>query len=85
MIFYSSVYTIFMLFLIGLSFWTLLKPGHISQRAEVLYNHPMEQISLMTFLFLICSYPILVIISLLSISKRLSSIEKIIKKSCKKK
>ena len=67
--------------MISLALWELLlKPGHLAKRAETFYHYPFEQIAVMTALFLICAYPIIVIFSLFSISKKITIIEKNINK-----
>lgn len=77
---YTTVYIFFIVYIVGQTFWPLLKPGHMSNRLEAIFYYPMEQFLLVIVFLLIFLYPILVILSLLSISKKVFNIEKIIKK-----
>ena len=82
---YICIYSCFIAICISWSLWELiLTPGYYSKRAETLYNYPFEQIFILIFLLLILSYPAIVIISLNSILKKISTLEIKLKKDVRK-
>lgn len=81
---YTSIYVLFFMALISYEIRDLfIKPDYVSQRYDYFYSNPADVIIGLTILFIISAYPLIVIINMLIISKKLINIEKKLIIKCK--
>ena len=75
--FYITLYILFISSITFMQIWNLLlKPGHYSYRTESLYNYPFMYLFYISILFIIILFPVLVIIYLFKINRKLAELLK---------